>query len=144
METPERHRQHRGEYYPADLQEQAKEAYSQLPESGTVDQLVDQIVAELPTRTNKDGHSYVAANAYVLVGWINDILTKPLGQETRLVVNVGTMQRFYKDPKSVVVCPNGRYISRRNSSSTWLTISDKQAEDYRGLRWEIVDLRPTS
>lgn len=83
MSTPERRQ---GEYYPADLQEQAEKAYSELPEYGTVAQLVDQIVAELPTRKNESsGHSFIAADAWVQVGWRNDILTELLGQETREV-----------------------------------------------------------
>jgi len=127
------------EYYPADLQELALKAYEALPESGTVAQLVTRILAELPVHKSENGkHTFVGGNSYVQVGWRNDILTEPLGEETREVINVGTMQWFYEDDKSIMVCPDGKYISRATGSTSWETISEEQAGDYRDIRWEIV------
>jgi hypothetical protein len=127
------------EYYPADLQELALQAYEALPESGTVAQLVTRILAELsPHKSENQRHSFVGGESYVQVGWKNDILTEPLGDETREVVNVGTMQWFDEVRRSVTVCPDGRYISRTHGSSSYQEITDEQAQDHRELRWELV------
>ena len=136
MTTPELFR----DFYPEDLQETARKVYEALPETGTVAQLVQRIVDVLPTRRSdsNDQHSYLASDSYVQIGWKRDISKEPLGDETREVIDIGTMQWFYEDDKAVMVCPSGRYVSHSGGSSWWVTVDDKQAEFYREIRWEIV------
>ena len=127
------------EYYPTDLQELAIKAYEALPESGTVAQLIARIGEVLQThQSSNQRHKFVGGDSYVQVGWKNDILTETLGDKTREVVNVGTMQWFDEAKRSVTVCPDGRYISRGNGSTSWDEITDEEAQDHRELRWELV------
>lgn len=127
------------EYYPADLQESAKEAYEALPESGTVAQLVKRILGEFSIRESENNMRFFSdEGSYVQVGWKSNISIEPLGDEMREVTNIGSVQWFYGDSGPVMVCRNDRYVSNSSSSTTWETISDEHPQSHRELRWEIV------
>lgn len=124
-------------FYPKDLQQIAERDYNALPESGTVQELISQIREQLSTYVDDQNNrrSFTGGNSHVQVGWKEDILVEFGKEDVREVINVGIVQWFFSEEGQVVVVPDNKYISNRNSSSSWETVMDD--EFHRDIRWEI-------